>query len=478
MTLLIETPLGRDSERDYVFGVLFGDFLGLDWRRLPAERDDVRITLTGNPRCEILLPDVLFKIPEAQWLTAESLPAQPLPIWDSSDLELSLPLTESTLPVIYGDACPAARYANDRSLRLPVDLFGSAFFMLTRYEELVKIERDEHDRFPAWASLAYQEGFLELPIVDEYVEVLWATMASLWPQLSRRQRTFQIKVSHDLDCPARYQFLPFHRFLRAFGGDIIKRRDFRALLLAPRVRFSRGDRLHPADPYNTFDWIMNISERNGLRSAFYFICGHTNPERDSAYKPSHPAIRALMRRIHERGHEIGLHPSYNTYRDPLALKREADTLLTICSEEGIHQTQWGGRMHYLRWDQATTPRAWDAAGMAYDSTLGYADRTGFRCGTSHEYPAFDVLERSALNLRLRPLIAMECSVFDKNYMGLDDAEACEHLTRLRDRIALRNGTFTLLWHNSEFVSQRLRRFYSKLIDTDFRQFTNIIRGSK
>ena len=35
--------------------------------------------------------------------------------------------------------------------------------MLTRYEEIVKLDRDTFDRFPAWASLAYQEGFLDVP---------------------------------------------------------------------------------------------------------------------------------------------------------------------------------------------------------------------------------------------------------------------------------------------------------------------------
>lgn len=213
--------------------------------------------------------------------------------------------------------------------------------------------------------------------------MLWVAIASLWPQLSRRQRTFQIKGSHDVDCPAWYQFTPTRRFLRALGGDVVKHRNWQALFQATRVRLSRMDRLHSEDLFNTFDWIMDISERYGLTSAFYFICGRTHPEWDAAYEPGQPAIRALMRRIHERGHKIGLHPSYNTYRAPAALKQEAYMLRSIWAEECIHQTQWGGRMHYLRWDQAITLRAWNAAGMAYDSILGYADHAGFRCGTCH-----------------------------------------------------------------------------------------------
>ena len=49
--------------------------------------------------------------------------------------------------------------------------------MLTRYEELVVPDRGAHDRFPAAASVAVREGFLEIPIVDAYVELLWGALS-------------------------------------------------------------------------------------------------------------------------------------------------------------------------------------------------------------------------------------------------------------------------------------------------------------
>lgn len=138
---------------------------------------------------------------------------------------------------------------------------------------------------------------------------------------------------------------------------------------------------------------------------------------DGDYEIDHPSIRNLMRRIHERGHEIGLHPIYNTYKDPQAIVAEAIRLKRVCNEEGIRQQAWGGRMHYLRWETPTTLFGWDEAGMSYDSTLGYADRPGFRCGTCFDFPAFDPVQKRILNLRIRPLIVMECSVIDKMYLG-------------------------------------------------------------
>ena len=80
------------------------------------------------------------------------------------------------LPIVYGRRLSNGSYLeiSDSGIRLGVDVLGSAFFMLTRYEELVRSERDPRDRFPATMSLAYRERFLDRPIVNEYAEILWA----------------------------------------------------------------------------------------------------------------------------------------------------------------------------------------------------------------------------------------------------------------------------------------------------------------
>jgi peptidoglycan/xylan/chitin deacetylase (PgdA/CDA1 family) len=209
---------------------------------------------------------------------------------------------------------------------------------------------------------------------------------------------------------------------------------------------------------------MDESDRHGLTSAFYFICGRTAPGLDADYEPEHPVIRELMRRIHARGHEIGLHPSYNTYQHPEAIVAEARRLRAVTDQEGIHQAEWGGRMHFLRWEHPSTMNGWNQAGMDYDSTLSYADRPGFRCGTCFEYPAFDPVAQRALNLRIRPLIAMECTVMAPRYMGLGIGEAAfAKFKELKDACRAVGGCFTLLWHNSQFDSAEERALYRDVL---------------
>ncbi|QVL49807.1 MAG: polysaccharide deacetylase family protein [Thiocapsa sp.] len=462
MTLIVETPGTHPAERDYILGVILGDFLGISWQRAASTDGDAHLRLRGDDS-EIVLPDIFFSQSDPAWLTAATLPRLPLATWGTRELAVNISLTEPVVPVICGAAHPILRRSG-QTIELPIDIFGSAFFMLSRYEEAILPDRDNHNRFPAMASLANRAGFLGRPIVDEYVEVLWAAMQQLWPSLKRKPRAPRTLVSHDVDCPSRDVFAsPFQVLLRS-GADLLKRRDLANAVRRPWRWIASGQRIRGSDPDNTFDWLMDQSEHHGLTSAFYFMSRRTHARFDVGYRLEHPAIRQLLRHIHVRGHEIGLHPSYNSYHNPLTIEAEATRLKGVCAEEGIEQAEWGGRMHYLRWEMPTTLLGLEQAGMTYDSTLSYADRPGFRCGTCHEYPAFDPVRSQALKLRIRPLIAMECTVMAERYMGLGTtAAAYEAFMKLKRACETVDGDFTLLWHNTQLASPQERELYQAII---------------
>lgn len=344
------------------------------------------------------------------------------------------------------------------------DIPGLIYWMLARIEEIGRTDLDKHERFPATSSHAFKHGYLERPVVDEWLNVLGQVIKRQWPGIQLKRHEFQMRVSHDVDQPSLYAFKPWKTIARMMAGHLFKRRDPAAFFTAPYVKLATKDTLINADPFNTFDWLMDVSEANGLRSAFYFICGRTDPNKDADYEIENAVMRNLLRRIHKRGHEIGLHPSYNTFRDAAALKYEADRLRRVCAKEGVELDHLGGRMHYLRWAQPTTMRAWVDAGMSYDATLGYADHAGFRCGTCYEYPAFDAVRQKQLNLRTRPLIAMECSVIDEDYMGLGSGrDADEVFIGLKESCRMVQGCFSLLWHNSYLTTKNLKSTYSSLL---------------
>ncbi len=334
------------------------------------------------------------------------------------------------------------------------DILGLVYWMLARIEEVGRIDLDCHQRFPAKASHAFRNAYLDRPIVDEWLLVLAKIMKRVWPALPIKSHVFTIRLSHDVDMPSRYAFANARTFLGRVARDLLGG-NARSALLAPWIRAASSKRIHRLDPVNTFDWIMDNSEKRGLRSTFYFLCGRTNSKYDGDYDIGHPAILHLIKRIHLRGHLIGLHPSYDASLRCDVLQSEYGRLKDVCSTLGIEQPILGGRMHYLRWQHPATLLACNAIGLSYDSTLGYADQAGFRCGTCHPYQGFDPVLQQALELRIYPLIAMESSVMQPKYMGNDDPNsAMAVFDDLKQACKRVNGCFDVLWHNTSFMGWR------------------------
>jgi Family of unknown function (DUF7033) len=457
--LSVRHPDSYLAERAYIFGVVLGKGLGLDWSAAPADQHDVTIALAehaGGPR--LVLPDGLFATPENEWLAPGSLPPRPLPRRTWNEETIAPTLVRPDLPVLFGagpDDAPLVTVGSEE-VRLGIDVFGSIFFQLTRYEEIVQPARDEHERFPVHASLADQEGFLDRPLVDEYVAILEAIFDRLWPRLPRRRRAFKERLSHDVDWPI-HPSTSLPRVVKAAGGDLLRRRDPGLAGARMRATLARVRGRPADDPYYAFDYIMDLSDEHGLVSQFNFMAGRTHSWFDGTYRLDEPWIGALIRRIHDRGHEIGIHPSYGTFRDPAAIKGEFERLLATCDRLGVTQDQWGGRQHFLRWENPVTWRAWEDAGLAHDSSLGYPRNPGFRCGTCREYPVFDLIERRELRLRERPLVVMEMAVIDRG--AEHNGFSIDTIALLRERCRMFGGEFTLLWHNSRLASRRERSLY-------------------
>ena len=409
-------PVGYATERRYAAEILLGELLGLDVACVEEERDDVELTLAGHEG-SLRLPDGLFATDPHDWLTERSLPNEPL------------------------------QRLNDVPLLFGGDFFGAAFFLLTRYEEAVLGHRDEHGRFPASASLAAREDFLERPLVNEYAEILWGDLQATWPRLERLRRVFRVLPSHDVDIPFCGRSGLVAR-VRNAAGDLVKRQD--PVLAARRL-------VGVSDLYDTFEFIMDTSEHSGVRSTFFFLAAHGPENRVGAgYSLDDPRLRSLLRRIHDRGHEIGLHGSYASHDEPTRLQAELAELRRACAEEGIDQEAWGGRQHFLRWS-GNLWAAYEEAGLAYDSSLSFADHPGFRAGICCDYPVFDLWQRRPLAVRERPLVAMEVSLLQ--YLGLDDAATLDRLVALKETCRRFEGDFTLLWHNDRLESRRSRRTY-------------------
>jgi len=449
--IIISCSVSFCEEKKHIINVLFKEFLELPYELSSEGADDNYLIKLNNK--VLTIKNDLFKSHSDHYLKSSSLT-------DVTYVKNQF-TPEADIPVLYGNGTLNVTKDN---LNCGVDIFGSCFFMLSRMEEVITQERDDHGRFSAESSVAYKNGFLDRPVVDEYVEMLWNMLLFLDPSLKRGIQKAKNFVTCDLDIP----FDPIRRSLKRTilksAADLVLRKSVKELFVTWRNYVSHLAGIYQYDKYReSIDWIMDENEDVGNKVAFYFITKKTS-NRDDSFDFSSKEVVELLRCIRSRGHEIGLHPGYNCFDNKKNFKASANNFRKGLALAGIKQDIMGGRMHYLRWDVFQTPQLWEAEGFNYDSTLSYADRAGFRCGTSKEFTMFDLVNCKPLALKQRPLINMECTIISSRYENLAYSEkAIQHFRHFKKLTRKYNGSYTILWHNSHFDTLKDKEFYRELI---------------
>jgi len=393
----IKIPNNNIAERKYIIDILLNEFLGLEYT-LEIGSCDYEITLPNQKK--LIIEDRFWnQYPnDLEYLHLENIP---------------------------------------KSIK-QLDIFSASFFMLTRWEEYVNRTRDKHGRFPATESLAYKEGFLDRPIVNEMLEELKAELFALGLNQKPKTKNYQLVLTHDIDRV--YKCSSLVKIGREFLGDIFKRREplyaIKTLLnnILSYLKLKK-------DPFDTYDYLMDMSEKVGVRSYFFL---HSSSSSTFDVCNDESSLVNIVKKIQKRGHPIGYHPSYDAYnnrelfiQDKKKIERVTGSKLTF------------GRQHYLRFEIPTTWQIWEDTGMEWDSTLGYADKEGFRCGVCYPFSVFNILTRKKLRLQERPLIVMEGSFVDYQ----DDITPDKMEMKINDllqKVKKYNGEFVFLWHNSSF----------------------------
>ncbi len=323
------------------------------------------------------------------------------------------------------------------------DILAATFFMLSRWEEVVNDARDAFGRFPVEASVAQRQGFLKFPVADMYAFILRAWVQYLRPEWRGALPAFRLNLTHDVDF-----ILPFPTFFaatRKIAGDVLKRHSLRQ---AAQNSVQALRQLVAPDTtacLKSLDLLAELSLQYGLRSTFYFMAAESS-SKDTGYALDSPWIQTRFRSLCAQGFEIGLHAGYYTFDDPDKLAQEKERL-----ERALDAPVLGGRQHYLRFQVPDTWRHWEQAGFQYDSTLSYAQRNGFRCGTCHPYVPFDIDQDRELSLIEVPLVVMDRTLWSYTQASEHAAEA--EILKLARRCRAARGAFTILWHNILLVPE-------------------------
>lgn len=342
---------------------------------------------------------------------------------------------------------------NTAILHLPYDLITISFLLLSQSEEYGNVTRDKHQRASYVGSISDRYNLIEFPLVDEYALLLRLWITTLCPRSPQfKVRTPRTIPTHDIDLLYRFHS-PWQAIRSIIGRDLLLNRSFsQATESATAYIASLKDKFN--DPYlYAISELIRESTQQQLSSIF-FVKAQQKGEPDARYDVHDVNLRKALEAIQDAGMQIGLHGSYLSYNQSNLFQQELQRLQSI-----INQLVTLNRQHYLRCHLEQTLHIWEQSGITDDYTLGYAEQPGFRCGTCHPYPLYDLAHDRVTNITEHPLIVMDGSLFD--YLHLSIEQSNKLVSKLKARCHAVEGDFVILWH-THWLSRNYRTAFEQI----------------
>lgn len=438
------------NEFDYIIRYIFTTLYFVEFEIIHENRDNVCI-YENSYKDRIEIKCDFFLTVKDSWLAEDPLKNVEYYTYKSQKIP---PIGEFTLPILFGKNFVEN---NANICTVHFDIFGTCFYLLSGYEELVNPKFDKHGRICGKFSNAFKYDFYLRPLVNEYAHFLMTVIEARFGKKYNANTHFQINVTCDLDWPFQPERVSWYHFMK--NTFILLRSGEKVIsILQKQLKFFRKNYFDA-----NFRGILRIikeCKKNDLEATFYVMPNNTH--KYDAIEPIHSKrMRKLTKLIQGSGHTIGVHPGYKCCAD----KEQMRTALAIFYRElEINDDAWIDlRMHYLMWDNVHTLESLEDY-KVIDSTLGFADLPGFRRGVCTDFKIYNLVKRCVSPILERPLHVMEASVLSSEYLNCsDELSALSLMGVIKEKCRSYNGCFTLLWHNCGLREKSHRTIFTSII---------------
>jgi hypothetical protein len=319
---------------------------------------------------------------------------------------------------------------------MPFDVFAASFYLISRYEEYLDIQADEHGRFREEDSIAYKNGFLQSPVIDLWTRELSLLLLKKFQTLSFKKNEFKSLITIDIDQAFAYKGKGFLRTAAGITKDIIKR-DWNA---GERLRCATGK---ITDPFDVFEYITCNIETKKSEALFFFPVGKLS-EFDKNPSPRNLQYRNLINKISNK-FRIGIHPSYCSAGRDILFKKELKQIENI-SGKAIDCS----RQHFLRLRFPDTFQTLVKYNIHEDYSLGYAREPGFRASIARPFKFFDLTKDEETTLTLIPFQIMDGSLLNRSALP---EEAIDIIKNIMNETRNVGGLFVSIWHNTSLTDK-------------------------
>jgi len=323
--------------------------------------------------------------------------------------------------------------------------------LYSRKEEWQPAALDKHNRFSHMQSS--NKNIVD-PIVSRYL--LENETSPIYPDNKR----FAICLTHDVDeiyVPQIHKFANAKYFAKA--GKIL---DSCKSVCSHYPKNKRS-------PYWNFNQIIELEEKYGATSSFYFMATDKDILR---FRYDIEDLNGELGTIADRGWEVGLHGGYYAYNDFEEIVLEKNRI-----EEVLGKKVVGYRNHYLRFQYPLTMECLEKAGFLYDTTLGYESMIGFRNGMCHPFHPYNPHTNELMNIIEIPMALMDGALFTMT-TRFDDA--WQHVKQMIDTVSELNGVLCVNWHSNDFncpFKENWVKMYERILDYGYQMGAWMTNGN-
>ncbi len=307
------------------------------------------------------------------------------------------------------------------------DIFAASFYLLSRYEEYLVHEKDIYGRFSHENSLAFKEGFLNTPLVNQWIQAFAKALKIKFPILSFKFPAFDFIPTYDIDIAYSYKS---KGIIRNIGG-FLKSPSFE------RVKVLTGLQ---KDPFNSYDFLDKLHIDHKLKPAYFFLVATKAGIYDKNISPYNNSMWRLIK-SHAKKYSIGLHPSWKSNENISILKKEKKILETAAGTP-INIS----RQHYIKFSLPETFEWLIEAGIQNDFSMGYGSINGFRASVASSFSWYNLKREEPTSLRLYPFCFMDANSFYEQKLNAEQAYAA--LINYYETCKKINGTLIIIFHNN------------------------------
>jgi hypothetical protein len=253
----------------------------------------------------------------------------------------------------------------------------------------------------------------------------------------------KIKMTHDVDAIKKTWAIRFKQSAFILFNAFRALFNCKFLIALKKVKksfiffFSNED-------WMVFDKLLAYEKNTNITSTFHFYGdlkkkNFKNMLFDPGYKINSNKLKKILSDISLNNHEIGLHPSFDSWNSIKDLREQKQALEDAC---GISISSV--RQHWLRFSWNSTWASQQAAGLKLDTTLMFNDRPGFRNSSSLLWRPWNVSTNKAYDIQAMPSILMDSHIYD--YLELNDDERENSMHYWTRECKTVSGEVAVLWH--------------------------------